>query len=56
MKPPYQITPRILTRKDYMNHFKTISSATASRDLKHGVDHDILEKSGEKRNTTYRYK
>ena len=44
------------SRKEYMEHFKTISPATASRDLKYGVDHQILEKSGEKRNTTYRYK
>lgn len=44
------------TRKDYMNVFKDISSATASRDLKKGVDLDIFEKIGEKNKTRYRRK
>ena len=41
-------------RKDYMRVFKEISSATASRDLKYGVDQGIFEKWGDKSNTTYR--
>lgn len=42
------------SRKDYLNHFKTISTATASRDLKLGVDNGLLMKSGERANTVYR--
>jgi len=41
------------SRKDYMNIFKSISSATASRDLKKGVEKGILEVSGEKNKTRY---
>ena len=41
------------TRKDYMNVFKDISSATASRDIKKGVDMMKFEKTGDKRLTTY---
>ena len=37
------------TRKDYMDIFKNISSATASRDLKKGVELDLFEKIGEKK-------
>lgn len=43
-------------RKDYMNIFKDISSATASRDLKKGVELNLLEKIGEKNKTIYRIK
>ncbi len=43
-------------RKDYMNIFKDISSATASRDLKKGVELNIFEKIGEKNKTRYRKK
>lgn len=42
------------TRKNYMNHFKTISSATASRDLKLATEKRLLKKIGDKRNTIYR--
>jgi len=41
------------TRKNYMNMFKDISSATASRDLKKGVENGLFEKKGENRTTTY---
>jgi len=41
------------SRKDYMNVFKDISSATASRDIKKGVDMMKFEKSGDKRLTKY---
>lgn len=44
------------SRKDYLLSFKEISTATASRDLKWGVDQDILEKIGEQRNTKYKFK
>lgn len=44
------------SRKEYINFFKTISSATASRDLLFGVDSKILEKRGDKALTEYRFK
>jgi Fic family protein len=43
------------SRKDYMLFHKTISSATASRDLKVGVVSQALIKIGEKARTTYRF-
>ncbi len=43
-------------RQDYLRHFKDISSATASRDLKLAVDNGILEKTGDKRTTQYKFK
>ena len=42
------------SRKDYMDIFKDISSATASRDLKKGMELNLLEKTGEKNKTKYR--
>ncbi|MBC8755753.1 Fic family protein [Kordia sp. YSTF-M3] len=42
------------TRKEYMNVFKDISSATASRDLKKGIELNLFNKQGEKNKTTYR--
>jgi Fic family protein len=42
------------TRKDYMNYFKDISSATASRDLKNAVDNRIISKIGDKKTTIYK--
>lgn len=44
------------SRKDYRNIFKGISSATASRDLKYGVDKKLVLKKGNKRNTRYQIK
>lgn len=41
------------TRKDYIKYFSELSSATASRDLKKGVENQIIEKSGDKKTTTY---
>lgn len=41
------------SRKDYMDVFKDISSATASRDLKKGVESNLFRKIGEKNKTTY---
>ncbi|WP_201741391.1 Fic family protein [Sinomicrobium soli] len=43
------------SRKDYLNHFKEISQATASRDLKWAVDKKILKKYGDQNQTTYRF-
>jgi Fic family protein len=42
------------TRKDYMDVFKGISSATASRDIKKGVGLNRFEKIGELNKTKYR--
>ena len=36
-----------------MDVFKDISSATASRDLKKGIELNLLEKQGEKNKTVY---
>lgn len=44
------------TRKNYMDIFKDISSATASRDLKKGTDLKIFEKIGELNKTIYKLK
>jgi Fic family protein len=41
------------SRKDYQTIFKNISPATASRDLKHGIEQGFLSKSGEKNKTVY---
>jgi predicted HTH transcriptional regulator len=43
------------TRKDYMNTFKNLSSATASRDLLKGVKMGLITKEGEKNQTVYRF-
>lgn len=47
------ITTTQFTRKDYMNVFKDISSATASRDLKKGIELKLFKKSGEQNKTVY---
>lgn len=44
------------TRKNYMDIFKDISSATASRDLKKGTELNLFKKIGEKNKTIYRLK
>ena len=44
------------TRKDYMNYYKDISSATASRDLKKAVENNLIFKKGDKKTTTYQKK
>lgn len=41
------------SRKDYMTIFKNISTATASRDLKKGVETGILKITGKKNQTRY---
>lgn len=44
------------SRKDYLSQFKVLSTATASRDLKGGVDARTLVKSGQKALTRYRFR
>ena len=44
------------SRKNYMDIFKDISSATASRDLKKGIQIDLFEKFGERNKTRYKLK
>lgn len=46
---------RLFSRKDYMELFKNISSATASRDLKDAIEKGSLEKVGEKNQTKYKF-
>ncbi len=43
-------------RKDYVAYFKALSTATASRDLKEGVDSKTLVASGAKARTRYRFR
>jgi Fic family protein len=43
------------TRKDYLNSFKEITTATASRDLKGAVTNRLLKKTGDKRISSYRF-
>ncbi|PWU17655.1 MAG: cell filamentation protein Fic [Bdellovibrio sp.] len=47
---------RTFSRKDYLSIFKTISTATASRDLVQGVEDGLLVKTGEKALASYRFK
>ena len=44
------------TRKNYMNCFKTISSATASRDILFAVKENLVKKFGDKNKTNYKVK
>jgi len=48
--------PKSFSRQEYMRHFKDISSATASRDLKGAVDKGILVRIGDNRMTRYKFK
>jgi Fic family protein len=45
---------QVFTRKDYMNTFKDLSTATASRDLKKGEELQFFEVIGIKNQTKYR--
>jgi Fic family protein len=51
-----EIVEASFNRKDYMFVFNNISSATASRDLKLGVELGIFEKEGDKTITVYNLK
>jgi Fic family protein len=44
------------SRKEYLKYHSALSTATASRDLKKGVDVGLLEKFGDKNKTYYRKK
>jgi Fic family protein len=47
---------KTFSRKDYQNLLKTISTATASRDLHQGVKMGLLKRSGDKRTSVYCFK
>ena len=49
-----QLNKSEFSRKEYMDVFKDISTATASRDLLKGTELKIIEKVGEKNKTRYR--
>ena len=49
-----QLNKSEFSRKEYMEVFKDISTATASRDLLKGTELKIIEKVGEKNKTRYR--
>lgn len=46
-------TDDTFSRKEYMKFHKKLSSATASRDLKNGVELGLIKKSGDKKTTLY---
>jgi len=46
---------QFFSRKEYLNYFEGISSATASRDLKKAVDLGFLLKHGDKATTRYQF-
>lgn len=48
-----EVATKPFTRKDYMTVFQELSTATASRDLKSGVDLNYFQKTGDKKNTVY---
>lgn len=50
------IGKKVFSRRDYLQNFKAISLATASRDLRWAVEQEILTKKGDKRVTQYRFK
>lgn len=51
-----QLITKDFTRRDYQLFHKSISSATASRDLKLGLEKNQLIKTGDKRTTRYQYR
>ena len=48
------LTETEFSRKDYMNEFKSISTATASRDLQNGAEMGFLTKIGTRNKTIYK--
>ncbi len=46
---------RWFSRKDYIARFPSLSPATASRDLKAGVDAGLIERDGDKATSRYRF-
>ena len=58
-RPKYFIdnfSKKEFVRKDYLEMFKDISTATATRDLKKGLEEDLWEKIGNNRTTKYTIK
>lgn len=51
-----QNAPNPFTRKDYMQTFKNISTATASRDLTTAVEKGLLTRKGDRNKTVYTYR
>lgn len=51
-RPPAELRK---SNRIYLQHFKSISSATASPDLKSATERGVLNKSGEKRLSSYNY-
>lgn len=49
-------TIQTFSRKQYMQLHKTISTATASRDLKAGIDQDLLVMEGERALSVYKFR
>lgn len=49
------IQDKLFTRKEYLRNFKEISPATASRDLQFATENKIVEKTGDKNTTKYRF-
>ncbi|MBU2646920.1 Fic family protein [bacterium] len=47
---------QLFSRKEYLNYFEELSSATASRELKKAVDRGLLLKQGDKATARYRFK
>jgi Fic family protein len=47
---------KTFSRKEYQNLLKTISTATASRDLHQGVMMGLLKRTGDKRTSVYQFK
>ena len=47
---------KYFSRKDYLLLFKIISTATASRDLQRGVLQKLLQKTGDKNHTQYKFR
>lgn len=45
----------LFSRREYMELFKTLSTSTASRDLKEGVDSRLLKKVGDKNQAKYKF-
>jgi len=51
-----ELEDRWFSRQDYMKLLKTVSSATASRDIAFAVETNILIKKGDKRTALYQFK
>lgn len=47
-------TDRMFRRKDYLNYYPALSTATASRDLQEAVETRLVQRDGTRRTATYR--